>query len=141
MFSLFIFHFFSYFIIFICWKFQRLCGTYLFCYLICNNWSLIKKFILKDGIPSSKKVACISFNKKPFKMMKNVFYFLLKCLFLFLRYLNFCPDFFGYVKNGLMRKPTFQNLLHHRLGYKQLQNVYCAISHELKAVRRWNLFC
>ena len=29
----------------VCWKFQRLCGAYMFCYLIYNNGSLIKKFI------------------------------------------------------------------------------------------------
>ena len=35
--------------------------------------------------------------------MKNACYFTLKSLFFF-RYLNFCPDFFGYVENGLIRK-------------------------------------
>ena len=35
--------------------------------------------------------------KRYLKMMKNVFYFLLKCLFLFLRYLIFFLEFFGYI--------------------------------------------
>ena len=51
-----------------------------------------------------KKLLLFASIKSPLKMMKNVFYFLLKCLFLFLRYLDFCADFFGYVKSTLMRK-------------------------------------
>ena len=51
----------------VCWEFQRLCETYMFCYLIYNNWSLITKFILKNGLPSSKKVGFICFDKKSFK--------------------------------------------------------------------------
>ena len=39
----------------------------MFCYLIYNNWSLITKFILKNGLPSSKKVGFICFDKKSFK--------------------------------------------------------------------------
>ena len=35
--------------------------------------------------------------------MKNVFYFMLKA-FLFLRYLNFCHDFFGHVGKQLDKK-------------------------------------
>ena len=37
--------------------------------------------------------------------MKNAFYFILKAL-LFLRYLNFCPDFFGHVGKRLHEKPN-----------------------------------
>ena len=29
-------------------------------------------------------------------MMKDAFYFTLKALFVLLRYLNFCPDFYGH---------------------------------------------
>ena len=57
-----------------------------------------------------KKLLLFASIKSPLKMMKNVFYFLLKYLFLLLRYLNFCFDFFGYVKSALMRKLRFQNL-------------------------------
>ena len=39
----------------------------MFCYLICNNWSLMKKFILKNELSFSKKPSFICFNKKPFK--------------------------------------------------------------------------
>ena len=39
----------------------------MFCYLICNNWSSIKKFILKNELSFSKKPSFICFNKKPFK--------------------------------------------------------------------------
>ena len=35
--------------------------------------------------------------------MKNAFHFMLK-VFLFLRYLHFCPDFLVMQKNGLIRK-------------------------------------
>ena len=45
----------------------RGCVEHMFCYLIYNNCSLIKKFIHKNGLPSSKKVAFICFNKKLFK--------------------------------------------------------------------------
>ena len=36
-------------------------------------------------------------------MFKNAFYFILK-LFLFLRYSNFCPDFFGHLGKRLEKK-------------------------------------
>ena len=42
-------------------------------------------------------------NESSLKIMKNACYFTLKSLFFF-RYLNFYPDFFGYVENGLIRK-------------------------------------
>ena len=49
---------------------------------------------------SSKKLGFICFNESPLKMMNNAFYFILK-VFLFLRDLQFCPDFFGYVGKRL----------------------------------------
>ena len=120
----------------------RGCVEHMFCYLIYNNCSLIKKFIHKNGLPSSKKVAFICFNKKLFKNDEKCVLFPVKrSLFVLKIYLNFFLDFFGYVKNGLMRKLRFQNWWHHRLGYLQLQYKYCPISHEVKAVRRRNLFC
>ena len=64
------------FFIRVCWKFQTLCGTYMSCYLIYNNWSLIKKFVLKNGLSSSKKIAFISFTKKPFENYEKIFLFL-----------------------------------------------------------------
>ena len=40
-------------------------------------------------------------------MMKNVFYFILKALFSFSRYSNFCPDFFVMQKKRLDKKGKF----------------------------------
>ena len=90
---------------------------FMYCYLVHNNWSLIKTLILKNGLLSSKKVAFIWFNKKLFKNDEKSVLFPVKMLFLFLTYSNFCLDLFGYVKSGLMRKLRFQNLWRHRLGY------------------------
>ena len=90
---------------------------FMYCYLVYNNWSLIKTLILKNGLLSSKKVAFIWFNKKLFKNDEKSVLFPVKMLFLFLTYSNFCLDLFGYVKSGLMKKLRFQNLWRHRLGY------------------------
>ena len=57
-------------------------------------WSLIKKILLKIKLSPFKKVAFICFNKKPLKNDEKCFLFHVKS----------CPDFFGHVKNGLMRK-------------------------------------
>ena len=43
-------------------------------YLVCPG-------VLKDGLSPSKKTLFICFNDSPPKMMKNVFYFILKALF------------------------------------------------------------
>ena len=72
-----------------------------------------------------KKLLLFASIKSPLKMTKNVFCFLLKCLFLFLKYLNFCPDFFGYVKSDLMTKLRSQNVLRHRLGYRWINILKC----------------
>ena len=42
--------------------------------------------------------------ESPLKMMKNAFYFTLKKLFSFSKYLSFCLDFLVMCKNGLIRK-------------------------------------
>ena len=42
-------------------------------------------------------------NESPLKMMIFVFYFIKK-LFLFLRYLNFCPDYLGHAGKQLDKK-------------------------------------
>ena len=49
--------------------------------------------ILKVGLSPSKKIYVICFIESPLKMMKNAFYFILKNLFSFSRYLSFCHDF------------------------------------------------
>ena len=58
---------------------------------------------IKFELSSSKKLGFICFNESPLKMMNNAFYFILKA-FLFLRDLQFCPDFFGYVGKQLYKK-------------------------------------
>ena len=57
-----------------------------------NNWSKtfslllscihINAAVFKVGLLPSKKVGFICFNGRPFKMMENAFYFILKALFL-----------------------------------------------------------
>ena len=61
----------------------------------CEIWN-----IFKVGFSPSKKIFIICFNDSPSKMMENAFYFILKAP----RYLNFCLDFLGWRKNGLIRK-------------------------------------
>ena len=92
---------------------EHICVAILF--TIIDHW--LKSSSLEMDYYLPKKLLLFASIKSSLKMMKNVFYFLLKCLFLFFRYLNFCLDFFGYVKSGLMRKLRFQNLWRHRLGY------------------------
>ena len=46
-------------------------------------------------------------------MMKNVFYFTFKALFV-LEILNFCPDFSGHVEKQLDKKANIN--LYHKLG-------------------------
>ena len=77
----------------------------MFCCLI-----LIKKFILKNGLPSSKKVPFICFNKKPFKNDERCALFPVKMSLFVLKIFQFFLEFFGYVKSGLVRKLRFQNL-------------------------------
>ena len=66
----------------------------------------MEEFLVKVRPSSPKKVSLIYFNKDPLKMMNNTFYFIfhLKNLFSFLRYLHFCPDFFGYIRKRFDRK-------------------------------------
>ena len=50
---------------------------------------------LKSDSYLTKLFIFICFNDSPSKMMKNAFYFTLKPLFFFSRYLNSCLDFLG----------------------------------------------
>ena len=70
-----------------------------------------------------KKVGFICFNKSPFKMMNNAFYFVLKALFV-LKKSTFFPDFFGYVGKRLDKKADVQFEIY-ELEHKQLQKTYC----------------
>ena len=99
---------------------------------IIDHW--LKILSLKMDSHLTTKLAIFTSIKRSLKMMKNVFYFLLKCLFLFLRYLDFCADFFGYVKSTLMRKSQIGMLtISIRLLWSD--------NHEVKAFRWWNFFC
>ena len=57
---------------------------------------------LKSESHLPKKNCVICFIESPLKIVKNVFYFILKLLS-FSRYLSFCHDFWSCRKNGLSR--------------------------------------
>ena len=57
---------------------------------------------LNVGLSLSRKKIC--FNDNPSKMMKNAFNFILKYIFPFSRYLNFCLDFLVMQKKQLDQK-------------------------------------
>ena len=65
--------------------------------------------LLKIGLSSSKKVIFVRFNDRPLKMMKNVFYFMLKAL-LFLEIYTFLSWLFGNVDKRLDK--TFNYKIH-----------------------------
>ena len=58
--------------------------------------------VFKVRLSPSENIGFISFKRRPL-MMKNASYFMLK-LFSFSKYLNICPDFFGYVGKRLDKK-------------------------------------
>ena len=87
-----------------CWKFQRLCGRYMFCYLIYNNWSLIKKLVIKNGLPFSKKIAFVCFNKKPFKNDEKCVLFPVKMSLFVLKISKFLSWLFWLCKRWLDEK-------------------------------------
>ena len=49
--------------------------------------------------------------KNPLKITKNIFYFMLKAIFV-LKYLYFCPDVFGHVEKQLDRKNKINFKIH-----------------------------
>ena len=53
--------------------------------------------IFKVGLPPSKKIFVICFKEGPFKMMKNVFYFILKVFFV-LKIFELLSWLFGHVE-------------------------------------------
>ena len=59
------------------------------------NKSKIKQILLKVGLSTSKKNCGICFIESPLKMMKNVFYFILKALFV-LKIFRFLSWLFGH---------------------------------------------
>ena len=54
-------------------------------------------------IKNLQKLRFICFNEITLNMIKNAFFFVLKPRFV-LRYLNFCPNFFGHVGKSLDKK-------------------------------------
>ena len=53
------------------------------------------------------------------------------------RDINLYPDVFGHVEKWLHKKAKVNlNLKCHQLGNKSLQNTYCPISQEVKAIRQ-----
>ena len=89
--------------------------------------------IFKVGLSPSKKQLFYLFQWKPFKMMKNFFYFILKVFFVLKIF-----EFFSWQKvhmekaAWLERLDSFQNLWRHNLVNKQLQYQNRSISHEVK---------
>ena len=79
--------------------------------------------------------------------MKNVFYFILKALFV-LKVFKFLSWLFGHVKkttwlerSGIWKEDQGQipGKIRLILVNKELQHTHCSISHEWKATRQWNL--
>ena len=74
------------------------------------------------------------------KLMKNVFCFTLKALFVLKIFKFFSWLFWSCIKTTwLERSCYFWNLWRYNLVNKQLQYTYCPISQEVKATRQWNL--
>ena len=88
----------------------------MFCYLIYNNWSLIKKFILKNGLPSSKKVAFICFNKKSFKNDEKCVLFPVKISLFVLKIFKFLSCLFWLCKKCLNEKTKVSKFMTSETG-------------------------
>ena len=65
----------------------------------------MKEALVKVGLSLSKKFAFIYFNESLLKVIKNVFYFMLKALFV-LDILTFLSCFFGYIEKRLDKAAT-----------------------------------
>ena len=82
------------------------------CCLIYNNWSLIKEFIL----PSSKKVAFICFNKKPFRNNEKCVLLPVKISLFVLKIFKFWSWLFWFCKKWLDEKTKFSKLMTSQTG-------------------------
>ena len=87
-------------------------------------------FLLEKPSPSIKSCS-ITFSKNPFKMMSNVFYFILKTLFI-LKIFKFLPW------PWLKRLNQFQNLWRHNLASKKLQYTHCPILSKQRLSDIWS---
>ena len=88
----------------------------MFCYLIYNNCSLIKKFIYKNGFPSSKKVAFIWFNKKLFKNDEKCVLFPVKMSLFVLKIFKFLSWLFWLCKKWLDEKTKVSKFVTSQTG-------------------------
>ena len=88
----------------------------MFCYLICNNWSLIKNFILKNGLPSNNKVAYIYFNKKVFKNDEKCVLFPVKMSLFVLKIFKFLSWLFWLCKKWLDEKTKVSKFMTSQTG-------------------------
>ena len=73
-----------------------------------------------------------------FTVMKNVFYFTLKALFVLEKYLNFCPDIFSHLEKQLDKRAEVVFKIDDVINWKTklLQYTYSPISQEVKAIRQ-----
>ena len=101
-----------------------------------NYNNLIEK--LNVELSPSKKICVLCLIESPLKMIKNVFYFILKALFV-LKIFKFLSWLFGHVGKTawLERQGWLQN--RRNLVNKHLQYTYCPISQEVNVTRLWNL--
>ena len=95
---------------------------------------------VKVGLLLSKKNCFIYFHENPLKMIKNVFYFILKDFFVVKIFTFLFSDFSQIEKTAWLEwSGQFQNLWRYNLVNKQLRYTYWPISHEVKPIRQWNL--
>ena len=102
----------------------------------CFSVSVLYIYIYLHGI------LCYLLHWKPFKNDEKCFLFHLKSSFRSQDTYVFVIAFWSCRKNGLIRKIrlTVEFMAsHHNLINKQLQYTYWPISHEVKAIRQWNL--
>ena len=94
----------------------------------------------KVGFSTSKKYCFICFNEILLKMMKSIFYIILKALFI-LKILRFLSWLLGHLKKScLIRKIRWiSKFMTSHNTHIYLQYRYCPTSHEEKPTRQWNL--
>ena len=77
---------------------------------------MIKKFILKDGLPSSKKVAFIYFNKKSFKNDEKCVLFPVEMSLFVLKTFKFLSRRFWSCKKWLDKKTKVSKFMKSQTG-------------------------
>ena len=104
-----------------------------------KTWSWrISKYLKKSRLLSPKKYCFISFNESALKIVKSVFYFILKAPFV-LQIFTFLFCFWPCGKNDLIRKiRLIFKFMTSQPGEQTITIHILSISHEVKAVRQWN---